>query len=96
MVDYSTVENEYLTPIISSFNENLESAQNTAKDEAKQFKKFFLRQLEELQEALKKKVEENEELTRNQSSIDARIESEKEKAAWLEKFLAQLDAVLEI
>lgn len=96
MVDYSTVENEFLTPIISSFNENLEGAQNTAKDEAKQFKKFFLRQLDELQEALKKKVEENEELTRNQSSIDARIESEKEKVAWLEKFLAQLDAVLEI
>ncbi len=96
MVDYSTVENEYLTPIISSFNENLESAQNTAQDEAKQFKKFFLKQLDDLQDALKKKVEENEKLTRSQSSIDAKIESEKEKIAWLEKFLMRLDGILEI
>lgn len=96
MVDYSTVENEYLTPIIRSFNENLESAQSTAQDEAEQFKKFFLKQLDELQQALKKKVEENEKLTQNQSSIDAVIKVEKEKVVWLENFLMKLDAVLEI
>lgn len=96
MVDYSTVENEYLSPVIKSFNENLESAQNTAQDEAEQFKSFFLEQLDELQSALKNKVEENEKLTQNQDSINERIESEKEKAAWLESFLSELDAILEI
>ena len=96
MVDYSTVENEYLTPIIRSFNENLESAQCTAQDEAERFKKFFLKQLDELQIALKKKVEENEKLTQNQSNIDTLIEAEREKVAWLEDFLAKLDLILEI
>jgi flagellar hook-basal body complex protein FliE len=96
MVDYSTVENEYLTPIIRSFNENLESAQNTAQEEAEKFKKFFLKQLDDLQSALKKKVEENEKLTQNQSSIDAVIESEREKVAWLENFMVRLDRILEI
>ena len=96
MVDYTTVENEYLTPIIQSFNENLESAQNTAQEEAEQFKKFFLKQLDELQNALKKKVEENKKLTQSQSSIDAMIEAEKEKVAWLENFMTKLDAILEI
>ena len=96
MVDYSTVENEYLTPIIRSFNENLESAQNTAQEEAEQFKKFFLKQLNDLQIAMKNKVEENEKLTQSKSSIDAVIEAEKEKVAWLENFLKKLDAILEI
>ena len=96
MVDYSTVENEFLTPIISSFNENLESAQNTAVEEAKKFKQFFLRQLDDLEKALKKKVEENEKLTQNKSSIEATIQAEKEKVTWLENFLSRLDAVLEI
>lgn len=96
MVDYSIVENEYLTPIIQSFNENLESAQNTAQDEAEHFKKFFLKQLDELQTALRHKVEENERLTQNRNSIDATIETEKERVAWLEGFLARLDAILEI
>lgn len=96
MVDYSTVENEYLTPVIRSFNENLESAQNTAQEEAKQFKQFFLKQLDDLQAALRKKVEENEKLTQNQSNIDAEIEAEREKVAWLENFLMRLDKILEI
>ena len=96
MVDYSTVENEYLSPIIQSFNENLESAQRTAQEEAEEFKKFFLKQLDELQRALKKKVEENERLTKSQSSINETIEAEKEKVAWLEGFLKKLDAILEI
>ncbi len=96
MVDYSTVENEYLTPIISSFNENLESAQITAQTEAEQFKKFFLKQLDDLQEALKKKVEENEKLTKNQSNVNKVIEEEKEKVTWLENFLKRLDDILEI
>lgn len=96
MVDYSVVENEYLAPIIGSFNENLESAQNTAQEEAARFKKFFLKQLDDLQAALKKKVEENEKLTQNQSSIDAMIESERGKVAWLENFLMKLDKILEV
>ncbi len=96
MVDYYTVENEYLTPIIRSFNENLENAQSTAQEEAEQFKQFFLKQLSELQDVLKKKVEENEKLTQNQSNIDAAIEAEREKVAWLENFLMRLDKILEI
>ena len=96
MVDYSTVVNEYLTPIIVSFNENLERAQNAAKEEAEKFKKFFLKQLDDLQAALKKKVDENEKLTQNQNSIDAKIRSEREKIVWLENFLARLDRILEI
>jgi len=96
MVDSLIVVDKYFTPITGSFNENLESAQNAAQEEAERFKKFFLKQLDELQNALKKKVEENEKLTQNQSSIEAVIESEKEKVAWLENFLLRLDTILEI
>lgn len=96
MVDYDTVENEYLAPVIGSFNENLESAQNTAQEEAEKFKRFFLKQLDGLQDALRKKVEENEKLTQDQSSIDALIEEEKEKVRWLEGFMQKLDRILEI
>ncbi|WP_294406135.1 TerD family protein [uncultured Clostridium sp.] len=96
MVDYSTVENEYLAPIIQSFNENLESAQITAQEEAEKFKVFFLKQLEELEIALKKKVEENEKLTQNQSNVESIIKKEKENMQWLESFLSRLEKVLEI
>lgn len=96
MVDYSEVENEYLTPIIQRFNENLAGAQNAAQKEAEKFKAFFLEQLSELESALKKKVEENEKLTQSQSNIDAELERQKEHVKWLENFLERLDAVVEI
>lgn len=96
MVDYAAVENQYLTPIIGSFNENIENAQKAAQDEARKFKLFFLGQLAELESALKKKVQENEKLTQNQSNIEAIIEKEKHNVEWLEHFLMRLDQVLEI
>lgn len=96
MVDYDTVENEYLQPIIGSFNENLESAQETAQEEAEKFKTFFLGQLAELETALKKKVEENEKLTQNRNNIEEVIEQEREKMEWLDNFMIRLDSILEI
>lgn len=96
MVDYFKVENEYLAPIILNFNENLENAQKEAQKEASKFKLFFLAQIEELETALKKKVDENEKLTQNQGNIENKIENEREKALWLENFLMKLEKVLEI
>ena len=96
MVDYSEVENEYLAPVMQSFNENLANAQNAAQEEAEKFKTFFLEQLSELESALKKKVEENEKLTQSQSNIDAELKRQREHIKWLENFLGRLDAVLEI
>lgn len=96
MVDYSTVENEYLTPIIRSFNENLEAAQNVAQQEAGKFKKFFLQQLEQLKDAMRNKIEENERLTQNQKNIEQLIRQDKEKVRWLEEFLKRLERILEI
>ena len=96
MVDYTTVENEYLAPILSSFNENIENAQQFAQDEAERFKCFFLKELSVLEDALKVKVQENEKLTQDQNSINLKIAEEKEKVKWLEKFLNKLDSILEI
>lgn len=96
MVDYSTVENEYLAPVIRSFNENIERAQNVAQKEAEKFKNFFLQQLEQLKEAMREKVEENEQLTQNQENIEQLISQDKEKVQWLEEFLKKLEGILEI
>ena len=96
MVDYSTVENEYLAPIIRSFMENLESAQQTAQEEAEHFKSFFLEELSKLEIALKKKVEESEKLTQNQMSIQKKLMKDKENVQWLENFLKRLEQILEV
>jgi len=96
MVDYETVENEYLAPVMKSFMENIDSARSTAEEEAEKFKGFFMGELSKLETALRKKVEENEKLTQDQSSIDAMLEKERENIQWLDHFMRRLDRVLEI
>lgn len=96
MVDYEVVYNDFIQPVIANFLENLDRAKQTAKEESERFKTFFLKELEELDEAMQKKVEENEMLTRNRENIEVKLNEEKQKVEWLESFMAKLDEVLEI
>lgn len=96
MVNGEEVYNEYMDPVISGFFKNLENARKTAQKEAEKFKKYFIKELDSLDEILKKKVEMNEELTRNQKNIEDRIKEDKTKIEWLESFMKRLDAILAI
>lgn len=96
MVDADKVYGEYIDPIIAGFFKNLDNARKTAQKEAEKFKNFFLKELDALEDALKKKVEEDEKLTRDQECIEKRIREDKEKVAWLDAFMKRLDAILEI
>lgn len=96
MVDADKVYGEYIDPIIAGFFKNLDSARNTAKQDAENFKKFFLNELDVLEDALRKKVEEDEKLTRDKEGIEKKIKEDKEKVEWLDSFMKRLDAILEI
>ena len=55
-----------------------------------------MKELDVLEEALKKKVEENEQLTRDQDSIEKKIKEDQDKMKWLESFIVKLDDILAI
>ena len=96
MVDAEKVYAEYIDPIIAGFFKNLDSARNTAQQEAETFKSFFIKELDVLEDALKKKVEENEQLTRDHESIEQKIKEDQDKVKWLESFISKLDEILAI
>lgn len=96
MVDSDKVYDEYIEPVIAGFFKNLENAKKTAQNKADKFKKYFLSELDSLEDALKKKVEEDEKLTRDQASLQKKIQEDKAKIEWLEDFMSRLDRILEI
>lgn len=96
MVDADKVYGEYIEPIIAGFFKNLDNARKTAQEEADKFKVFFMKELDVLEDALKKKVEENEQLTRDQASIEKKIKEDQNKVEWLEAFIVKLDEILSI
>ena len=96
MVNVEEVYNEYMEPVIGGLFKNLANAKKTAQAEAEKFKNYFIKELDSLDEILKKKVEMNEELTRNQKNIEDRIKEDKTKVEWLESFMKRLDEILAI
>ena len=96
MVDADKVYGEYIDPIIAGFFKNLENARKKAQAEAEKFKMYFLKELDSLEDALKKKVEEDEKLTRDQESIEQKIKEDQAKIKWLESFMIKLDDILSI
>ena len=96
MVNAEKVYAEYIDPIIAGFFKNLDSARNTAQQEAEKFKSFFIKELDVLEDALKRKVEENEQLTRDHESIEQKIKEDQDKVKWLESFISRLDEILAI
>lgn len=96
MVDSNKVYGEYIEPIIAGFFKNLDSARKTAQRETEKFKRFFLKELDALENALQKKVEEDEKLTRDQSSIEKKLKEDQAKFEWLESFIERLDEILAI
>lgn len=96
MVDAGKVYDEYISPIINGFEKNIDNAKSTAAVQANEFKQFFMKELDSLEEILKKKVEEDEKLTRDQESITKKIKEDQQKVKWLEEFLKRLDTILAI
>lgn len=96
MVNYGTVYDDFIQPIIANFNDNLEAAKETANQEANDFKIYFIDQLNKLEEVMKKKVVENEKLTRNQIEIEQKMRKDEQKIEWLKNFMNKLDVILTI
>ena len=96
VVDAEIVYNDYIDPIVTTFLQNLKNAEKTAREESARFKAFFLKELDALEDAMKKKVEENEILTRDRQSIERRMQEDRERVAWLTAFMNRLDQILTI
>jgi hypothetical protein len=96
MVDYGTVFNDFVQPVIANFMENIDGAKQVASDEADKFRTYFLGEIDKLEKKLKEKVAENEKLTRDQESIIRQLDEQRANMEWLEQFMAKLDQVLAI
>ncbi len=95
-VDKKKVYEDFIRPISGDFIDNIQSAKETAHAEAEKFKKFFLNELNKLNEVLKVKVTELQSISDNEKALSNRIKEDESKKKWLEEFLIQLDSILEI
>lgn len=95
-VDSREVWDNFVRPVMENFNKNLKNAKIFADEEADRFKNYFLAELNKLDEMIKQKVTELEEITGSQKVLEQYIEENEFKKDWLQSFLLKLDEILEI
>ena len=98
-VDYvskNRIYDEFIRPITGNFNENLKRAKDEAKKEAESFKEFFLKEIDQLDKRVDEKREELQELSASHKNVGKSIKENKAKKEWLEKFLNELEEIIEI
>lgn len=95
-VSGKVIYENFVRPITENFFKNLAAAKEMADKEAEKFKEFFLEELDQLDKAIERKLTELKELSASRKNLESLIEENKSKKEWLEKFLSELDGIIEI
>ena len=96
LTEVKCVIDEYFTPLRMNMNDNIQKIGEQAKEQAEEFKEYFIGELEKLDDELKKKIGEMEKTTQSKEELEAKIQQDSEKKQWLENFQQQLDSILKI
>lgn len=95
-VDGTELAQRFFAPIQELLYENSSNAVEYAKEQTRVIKKAFAEKFDELDNILKKKLDELEACARDNDNIEARIKETQEKLAWLERIQDKVNSILEI
>lgn len=91
---------EFYQEAVDIINKDFDRSVKAAIDESKQvsedFKRYFLNEIDKLEELLSKKVNELRDMTANVESIEKHIRENERNQAWLKDFVDRLNNILEI
>ncbi|MEI0702970.1 hypothetical protein [Brachyspira intermedia] len=82
--------------INKDFDRSVKSAIDEAKKVSEDFKKYFLNEIDKLEDLLSKKVNELRDMTANVATIEKHIKENEKNQAWLKGFVDRLNNILEI
>lgn len=96
-VDFNKYIDNTLSPEITKYEyETRKTVTEWAKGQETKFKQFFLNKLSELDEAIKKKIAEQEAILKDKEKMEKMIAENKNNLVWLDSFRKQLDGILSI
>lgn len=97
VVNFKEYINDNVMPQIDSFCDTTrEIAYNYAREEEGQFKEFFARQLDQLEQEIKRTADEKLKKISSKEELERMIQENEKNKAWLDDFNKDLDNVLKI
>lgn len=95
-VDGTKLAQRFFAPVQEQLYENNNNAIEYAKAQTKKIKQEFFKKFSELDDVLKKKLQELEECAKDNENIERRIKESQEKLKWLEEIQTKTRAILDI
>lgn len=92
----SSINNKYVRPLLETIDDNIADAASHARNEAENFKQWFQKQLADIDKVVQQKAGELKTATSSQESIRKKIDEDKHKLEWLNRFQKDLEDVLHV
>jgi GTPase Era involved in 16S rRNA processing len=96
VINMKKLLDENILPIQDGFINAIESGKKNAKTNSSGFLKYFEKEISELNTEIKKRASEQKNLLSEKDKLEVSIKENENKKAWLEQFIKELEAVLEI
>ena len=96
LVNMDEFYQEAVDVINKDFDRSVKSAIDEAKQVSEDFKKYFLNEIDKLENLLSKKINELRDMTANVETIEKHIKENERNQAWLKDFVDRLNNILEI
>ncbi|MEH6942057.1 dynamin family protein [Bacillus sp. JJ722] len=95
-IDMTELREEFLVPVRLSLKENFDNAKSFAEDEQEKLKIHFIQEINRLEALMKERVQEIKMLSGRSFELEDQLKKNEEEKRWLNEFVAQLDAILEV
>lgn len=92
----SSINDNYVRLFSQTIDDNITDASSHARQEAESFKQWFQEQLADIDKAVQKKTGELKTATSSEASIKSKIEEDKQKLEWLNRFQKDLEDILRV
>lgn len=96
IVDFKSAMENYFQPLRQNMGDNIETIGRKAREQAEEFKKYFVAELKKLDAAMQQKVKALEAAGRDKDKLEAKIKADADKKKWLEDFRRRLDEILNV
>lgn len=95
-VNAEKLYDEFIKPVLGDFEELLNQGRELRSKNIEKMKRFFLGEMDKLDEVLRKKVAEMKQLTGSKKTLEDQIENDRAKMEWLYAFQQKLDRIMDI
>ena len=96
VIQMKAIFEKSIEPYFEQFYDMIKEVKKVADKNAKGLMNFFTKEIDRLDNVMKETIQKEEESIKSREALNQKIQENKGKAEWLNRFIAELEAILEV